>query len=82
MRGATILRSYTAQIMVDVPKVPHEPRCLVRIRTPQNSAFLSPNHTPSAGRAPAGQSSNLDYTRGWSLSEEFLLTLYTMIQNR
>ena len=35
----------------------HEPKCLVRIRTPRNSALLSPNHTPSAGRAPAGQSS-------------------------
>ena len=55
VRGITILKGYGELGLGE----PHEPACLVRIRTPQNSALLSPNHTPSAGRAPAGHSSTL-----------------------
>ena len=45
-------------------------RCLVSIQTPQNSALLSPNHTPSAGRAPAGQSSILNDRPLYSISQQ------------
>ena len=47
-----ILKSYGELGLGRPQGWPHEPACLVRIRTPQNSAFLSPTHTPSAGRTP------------------------------
>ena len=49
----TILKSY-GELGLGWPRKdgPTNQPCLVRIRTPQNSAFVSPTNTPAAGRTP------------------------------
>ena len=63
MCDTTILKSYGELGLGRPQGWPHEPTCLVSIRSPQNSALLPPNLTPFGRPLPAGQSSNLPTVR-------------------